>query len=190
MIISCRRPDQLPEDAIVNTLYFNVSGSVDDPDYQALVDDLHTIWKAQQWTAQQNIDIRAYNMDDAKPRPIRAQKTGPSNLQGSYPAVPAQVALCLSYYGDRNLPRQRGRIYVGPWNAPASPRPSDTQIGYLTALASSLSGLGGLNVDWSVYSPTTGEHHAIKAGWVDDSWDIIRSRQLAKTKRTTYTANG
>lgn len=190
MIVASKLPAALPTDVFVNTLYFNVTtGPIDPVGYQDLVDDLHDIWKVQPWTKGQSINIRAYNMEDAKPRPIRAEKTGMSESSGAYPPSPAQVALCLSYYGDRNLPSRRGRIYLGPWTAPGS-RPTSTEQGYLTAFAGALSGLGGLNVDWSVYSPKTGEHHAITNGWVDNSWDIIRSRKLGPTSRVTYTANG
>jgi hypothetical protein len=43
--------------------------------------------------------------------------------------LPEEVAICLSYYSTANLPRHRGRIYLGPLNASvleedAQPRPT------------------------------------------------------------------
>jgi hypothetical protein len=175
-------------DAIDNTLYFNVSGSVDQPDYTSLVNDLMTIWAARQWSIGRFIDIRAYNMDDATPRPIKARAT--QQVTGTAPSSPRQVALCLSYYADRNLPRQRGRIYLGPWATPGTSA-SAAQLGQVIGLAPALAGLGGLNVDWSIYSPTRQAHDAIKHAWVDDSWDIVRSRKMPQLNpRQTWDGNG
>lgn len=175
-------------DAIDNTLYFNVSGSVEAPDYQALANDLLNIWIAKPWAAGRFIDIRAYNMDDAKPRPVKARAT--ATVTGTAPSGPRQVALALSYFADRNLPRQRGRIFLGPWTTNA-PNAGSTQIAQVMTLPPALAGLGGLNVDWSLWSPTTQTHTRITNAWCDDSWDIIRSRKLPPTTpRTTWSGNG
>lgn len=174
-------------DRLTNTLYFNVSGSVDDPDYQGLADDLRDIYAEEFFSAGCKIEVRAYNMDDAKPRPERAYSTVQS--AGNFPATANQVSICLSYYADRNLPRRRGRIYLGPFS------PNGTYIvgtNYTNALAlgQKFAGLGGLNVDWSVYSPTTNEHYRISDIWVDNSWDIVRSRKMRATNRITASING
>lgn len=175
-------------DAIVNTLYFNVSGSVDEPDYESLGNDLFTAWAARSWARGRFLDIRGYNMDDAEPRPqrfIRRELNAGTALLGVN-----QVALCLSYYADRNLPRQRGRLYLGPWNA-TTPNASSIQTGLVMELPPALAAIGGLNVDWSLWSPTTQTHTRINHAWVDDSWDIIRSRKLpAVAARKTWTGNG
>lgn len=188
MIISAKPTSDLDsKNAIVNTLYFNVSGSIEAPNYQSLVDDLWAIWAARPWIVGQTLDVRAYNMDDAVPRPQKARKVG--NIAGSILGGPAQVALALSYYADRNLPRQRGRIFIGPWAA-TTRSASSTQRAAVIALPPLLADLGGLNVDWSLWSPTTGEHTRINHAWVDDSWDIIRSRKIAGTTRSTWEGNG
>lgn len=188
MIVSCK-PNATSDgkDAFVNTLYFNVSGSVDPPNYQQLVNDLWAAWSLCSWSKGRWIDIRAYNMDDPKPRPVKARTT--IQVSGTAPTGPRQVALCLSYYADRNLPRQRGRIFCGPWTADAQ-FPAASQTAELITLANALAGLGGLNVDWSLYSPTNGTNTRINHGWVDNSWDIIRSRKTLATIRTTYDING
>lgn len=175
------------KESVVNTLYFNVSGSVDPPNYQQLVDDLWEQWGFQQWATGRYIDVRAYNMDDPEPRPVKARKTG--SASGTRVEGPPQVALCLSYYADRNLPRQRGRIYLGPWGS-TGPRPTSQQMNQALLLTDKLAALGGVNVDWSLWSPTTQQHTRIDHTWVDDSWDIIRSRKLPNTSRVTKTLNG
>lgn len=187
MIVSAR-PNQTSEatDAIVNTLYFNVSGSVDEPDYDDLVNDLWALWSPNTWSLGQFLDIRAYNMSDAEPRPVKARKA--EQTPGTMPNGPRQIALCLSYYADRNLPRRRGRIYIGPWATP--PRRTTNAITPLIDLGQALADLGGLNVDWSIWSPTTSEHHRISTIWVDDSWDVIRSRKDPSTSRTVREING
>lgn len=181
------------KDAIVNTLYFNVSGpDVDGPNYQSLVDDLYAIWSTKPWAAGRILEIRAYNMDDPatklNPRPVRARKRG--TAPGTIANGPPQIALCLSYYADRNLPRQRGRLYLGPWNAPQRGA-STSQVDAVMTMPGALAGLGGLNVDWSLWSPTTQTHTRINHAWCDDSWDVHRSRKIAPlTPRKTWTGNG
>jgi hypothetical protein len=104
---------------------------------------------------------------------------------------PEARALCLSYYADQNIPRRRGRMYLGPWPASQmAERPGDVPTGELGLLATRLSGLGGINVQWVQYSPSTGEFHNVTNFWIDDEWDTIRSRGLRATKRALGAANG
>lgn len=188
-IISTKNSVSSPaESAIVNTLYFNVSGSVDEPNYQSLGDDLAAIWRARPWCTGRFLDVRGYDMADPEPRPQKY--LGRTQTSGTPVSSPHQVALCLSYYADRNLPSSRGRIYTGPW-AVGGEYATNAQISGLIGLAGALAGLGGLNVDWSLYSPKTGTATRINHAWVDDSWDIIRSRKLpASSPRVTWDGNG
>lgn len=189
MLISSRPTLASPiKDAVENTVYFNVSGSIDPPDYQALVNDLWQGWGALYFAKGRYLDIRAYNMDDAKPRPVKAFKRDLAPGVATTTGVP-QVALCLSYFADRNLPRQRGRIFLGPWPT-TNDRPNDGIMDYAMAAVDVLTGLGGLNVDWSLYSPTLDTHTRISHVWVDNAWDIIRSRRLPGTSRKQRDVNG
>jgi hypothetical protein len=187
MIVGWRPAVSKPEDVCTNTLYFNVSGSIEDPAYQDLADDVRDVYAGHGWTAGTTIEVRAYDMGDAQPRPERAFSTV---VRGNVRASTAsQVAVCLSYYADRNLPRQRGRVYIGPLPNSEAYVPAAVRT-ELIAFGQELAGIGGLNVDWSVYSPTTGDATRISNIWVDDSWDIVRSRKLDATARTTATING
>lgn len=177
-------------DAIVNTLYFNVSnlGPGDGPDFQELGDDLFTIWQGRTWASGLLLEIRGYNMDDPEPREPKYTKR--AQVAGTFKNGPRQVALCLSYYADRNLPRHRGRIYLGPWDT-TDLWATSAQVNAVMALPQLLADLGGVNVDWSLWSPTTQTHTRIDHAWCDNSWDIIRSRKLAASSpRVTWTGNG
>lgn len=188
-IISARPIADLDsKNAIVNTIYFNISNDPITPtDWQNLVNDLYVVWANKSWAGGQTIDIRAYDMGDAEPRPQKARKVG--NTTGAIKDGPPQVALALSYYADRNLPRHRGRIFIGPWANPAR-APTSTQQNEVLSLAQGFADLGGVNVDWSLWSPTTQEHTRINHAWCDNSWDIIRSRKLKGSSRVTWTGNG
>jgi hypothetical protein len=107
---------------------------------------------------------------------------------------PREVALCLSFRGAENVPRQRGRIFCGPVNAQTE-RPADAIRTICLSLATGLANIGGTNVDWCVFSrasvgPTGGladAFHPVKQAWVDDEWDTQRSRGLRATTRSTLT---
>jgi hypothetical protein len=177
------------KDAIVNTLYFNISSLGPDPgaDWNDLCSDLYDTWAIRQWAVGSYLDVRLYDMADAEPRAPKARRTG--NVEGTRPAGVPQVALALSYYADRNLPRQRGRIFLGPWST-GSERPTIQQQNGALSLCSGLADLGGVNVDWSLWSPTTQTHTRISNAWVDNSWDIIRSRKIVGTSRVTWSGDG
>lgn len=188
IIISTRDSVSTAErDAVVNTLYFNVTQVLDPPDYQSLVNDLMARWRVKGWGTGRYIDIRAYNMEDATPRPIKAEAQ--AQATGTRVVGVPQVALALSYYADRNLPRSRGRIFLGPWST-ADARPSTVQMNQALGLATDLWDLGGVDVDWSLWSPTTQQHTRINHVWVDNSWDIIRSRKLPGTSRVEASGDG
>lgn len=56
-----------------------------------------------------------------------------------WPNLPPEVALCLSYYGTRNIVHQRGRIYLGPFGEAAilaaAPPYSQPSAGLIAAMA-------------------------------------------------------
>lgn len=178
------------KNAIVNTIYLNVA-TVDPTnpiDWTTLGNDLYTLWVAKSWMRGRFLDIRGYDMGNPEPRPQRYRKTGTGPNSATW--GPHQVAIGLSYYADRNLPRQRGRIFLGPWLT-NNENATDAQTTEVIGLATGLANLGGANVDWSLWSPTTQTHTRISNAWVDDSWDIIRSRKTPSVApRKSVTING
>jgi hypothetical protein len=182
----------LPVDWLVNTVYFrdiNLDPSAA-TDYMNLAVSTRDVFRGRaQAPAGHVVQATAYNMDDPKPRPVKAYApplafTTP-NAGGS---GAREVALCLSYYSERNLPRNRGRIYIGPFHSIAlGLRPAQDHINALGTIATGLANVGGVDVDWSLYSPTTGGLKKITNYWIDNEWDTVRSRGLRATTRTAGT---
>jgi len=111
--------------------------------------------------------------------------------------LPPEVALCLSFQGERlsgqEQRRRRGRVYFGPLgNAVVSTnaRPAAGFVqdleDFAIELASELAGLTQPGVLWSVWSTTDTESVAITDGWVDDEFDTQRRRGRAYTTRNTW----
>jgi hypothetical protein len=125
--------------------------------------------------------------DAQKPAPnfplATAEQTGTSPSSSN----PRELALCLSYYATFNRPRYRGRLYI-PLHfvgGTAFLRPSGAQItaalAWRTALAA---GLPSGHV-MCVYSRASNSAGPVSDFWVDDEWDVMRSRGLKSTTRQT-----
>lgn len=184
-LVSWGAPTDLPRDRSSNTLYFENSSTPPTPDYDQLAEDIAEAYGA--WTQFYGrlINVRMYNMQDQEPRPIRGEYqytvAGTPGAGG-----PREVALCLSYYGERNLPHQRGRIYTGPFSKGAMDvRPTTIFMNEVLDLGKRLAAIGGENISWRVYSPTTNNYHHIRNIWVNNEWDTVRSRGLRGDARVT-----
>jgi hypothetical protein len=185
-----------PRDGIVMTSHFNTQLDLLNPvggtDWQSLATDINTAFKTVLGNfAGYEFSTKLYDLDDAKPRPVQAQATLNTGAAGTA-GTPREVALCLSFYAERNLPRQRGRIYVPSFLAGGAigVRPSATQQTRLLDLADALSGIGGSNVDWCVFSRTDNVHRKVTQAYVDDEWDTVRSRGLRPTSRASRAQSG
>lgn len=181
---------------ITNTVYFNDQGVGTDADN--LAQDVATLFATYRAypTGWSSVNCRLYDMAEPAPREIQGEANAAANAAAGAPG-PREVALCLSFHGDRNLPRQRGRIYVGPWTtAVMGERPAPATITVLQTLRQGLANIGGVDVQWCVYSPTdsigggTPVFRQVKAGWIDDEWDTIRSRGRKYTARNPWTMEG
>jgi hypothetical protein len=94
--------------------------------------------------------------------------------------------MCLSYYATVNRPRWRGRLYIpasllsvtSPGLRPTAATISNT-LAFRTILTSGLPDGTFLEV----WSPTDKNGHGVTQFWVDDEWDIMRSRGLRSTTR-------
>ena len=174
--------DSLPKDSTVNTVYFDDHGALSDP--QGLATDLQEGLHAIPILATRGLRVKLYDLADAQPRPIKGESvvepTSSITSLGN-----REVALCLSFYGTRNLPRQRGRIYVGPFSAAeaGSRAPAAPIRAAVASLVPVFTNLGGADVDWVVYSRTSGLTHAVTDWWIDDAWDVQRRRGLSPTMR-------
>lgn len=102
------------------------------------------------------VTVNVYDHAQAKPRtpfPFHfdlpdlstAGPGGATPVPGGTQCLPEEVALCASYFSGRSVPRQRGRIYVGPFNLSAlgapgtvTSRPDPGLITVMTAAAKAL----------------------------------------------------
>jgi len=187
-----RRATHLAIDHIVNTVYFddfNLPGG-NGTDWQAMANDVRGVFNGRDFLPNgYGTEVKVYNMADAEPRPIKATAPWVETPQSGFSSeAPREVALCLSYYSERNLPRFRGRLYIGPFYG-AALRPTLGFINSVKALATGLANVGGPDVDWGLWSPTRSAFSKITNGWVDDEWDTVRSRGLKANSRSVYVTN-
>jgi hypothetical protein len=186
-----RRVGDLAIDHIVNTVHFDdfnvaIQGGTD---WQAFANDVRDVFRQRGGIPNgYGVETKVYNHADAKPKPVKATGVWIAANNAAGESVPREVSLCLSYFSERNIPRFRGRIFVGPWNG-AVERPGAGQRQALLSLANGLEGIGGPDVDWGLWSPTRDAFSKITAGWVDDEWDTIRSRGQRPTLRTPFTTS-
>lgn len=182
----------LPRDRFVTTAWFDVDSVsiIEQTDWDNLASDALNAWSEQLGSPSREISVKVYMADDPKPRPIKAQKTQNVGQSGNL-TYPGEVALCLSFYGERNLPRTRGRMFLPLFGITGSPgdRPTVAQMNSALSWADKLANLGGVNVDWCWHSPTAQNHGPVKHAYVDDEWDTQRSRGRKSENRVTRTLN-
>jgi hypothetical protein len=178
----------LPRDAIVNTLYF--SDVVGSPDEDALCNDLAVIYRDYWMGSPTEIVVKSYDNDGTPPVLPNGQAIISSGVGPRNSTVPREQALCLSFYAGQNVPRKRGRIYLPAGCADSAAnlgglRPATALMNRALSLAQKFADLGGANIAWKVYSPTTNEYHSVTNAWVDDEWDTQRRRGLRPTTRVS-----
>jgi hypothetical protein len=186
-----------PEDYCTNTVWHTIDADFPNPGvgYQSHADEIRDLFAGRNPTYPQgghfylgrNIRVIVYDLADAKPRPERAVSTyTPSTPDAVGDYGPHQVACVLSYYGTRNLPRQRGRIYIGP--VKRDDQAVSIQSSFSDAILQLGHGLfdtGGENVAHIVHSEVSGLDTVVQNYWVDDSWDVVRRRKLGAGGRKT-----
>lgn len=176
----------LPRDVFCITPHFNDGGVGSDP--QGLCDDLADALVAKTGIITRETRVTAYDAQGTPPvypagMAVRNVGQAPSGT------VPRELALCLSFYGTRNIPTQRGRLYIPLENAKGNGnivvRPNAGSMTEVAAFAPIFSDLGGVDVDWCVYSRKLDTAFGITNWWVDDEYDVMRSRGLRPQTRLT-----
>lgn len=179
-----------PRDRIVITPHFNDSGLGTDP--QQLCDDLADALKL--WAgARGELTVKAYDAQGTPPVFPQGEAHRDVNTVGTS-AYPRELAVCLSFYADRNLPRQRGRLYISPTlyftGTVLGVRPAGTLQSRVADLVPIFSSLGGVDVDWAVYSRREDVARKVTHWWVDNEWDVQRSRGLRPDDRLQGSTSG
>jgi hypothetical protein len=198
-----------PEDVVVNTFHFD-SASVDDAAVDVIRDQLVEFYNVattgqtpggpniasylSQWLSRATnaCKIKVYNLADPLPRIVRERSWTLAAAAGSAIELPAEVALCASFYAGLNRPRYRGRVYLGPFTTVSGsdvvtggPERATPTVALIDSVAGSLKRLilNPLTQNLAVYSQLDGVARVVTNGWVDDAWDTVRSRGQAATRR-------
>ena len=148
-----------------------------------------------------NIRAKFYNWDEPEPRaPVSESLLGVTGPLGSG-TVPHELAVCLSFQGDRQAgrvqSRRRGRVYIGPLQSAIATFDGlvdvtlrdtlNTAAGtFLTASAESSAWTWVVHSTRNAASPDT----PVTNGWVDNAFDIQRRRGTDATSRATFGVAG
>jgi hypothetical protein len=175
----------LPRDAMVITPHFDDHGALTDP--EGLATDLaNAISDWMEPVDGRQIQVKAYDAQGAVPVVPQADVIINAGLAAASP-WPREVAVCLSYFSGDKRPRNRGRLYIPPVYVSAlatpSARPATGQRSKVGELAPIFANLGGADVDWVVFSRRDNAAKPVTGWWVDDEWDVVRSRGLRPTTR-------
>lgn len=151
---------------------------------QGLVDALKSNLIAHVQVGARPFTLKAYDAQKAPPNyPLAiAEQLGAAPASTS----PREVALCLSYYSTHNRPSYRGRLYLPHmlFGGAQGLRPTlaqrDTALSFAAVLDQNLPA----QHNWVVYSQKLNQSNGVSNWWVDDEWDIVRSRGLRGTARS------
>lgn len=137
-------------------------------------------------------ELRVYDLGQQPPRQPQIREM-PITASGSGNPYPGEVACCLSYYAERNLPRNRGRLYIGPLLA-SSATVSTTEVvptqAFVDALIDGGANLIGTTEDvtWGLVSQMDQDFKVVTNLWVDNAYDTQRRRGREPTARTVWPA--
>jgi hypothetical protein len=184
----------LPRDVMQITPCFRVQEdfSPGGTGWTDLADDLADGLQVWEGATKRQLTVKLYQIGE--PKPNRPKATAVRDV-GVFTesACPRELAVCLSFYGGQNAPHQRGRLYTPPtfYTSGALPvRPTAPWRARVAELVPLFAGLGGINVDWIVWSPTRSLATKVDHWWVDDEWDVQRRRGLKPAARDAGTTGG
>lgn len=187
----------LPEDRTVNTWDVSIPGLDPETELASWHDALFTFYDAFDNYLSVNLSglltLKSYARADTPPRvPVLSESTTITPAVG---ALPPEVALCMSFQGEKisgvNQARRRGRVYLGPFSYGANDTGTGKPIaGLLTAVqaagAALLATSGTSTWSWGVWSTVNNSDTQVVDGWVDNAWDTQRRRGIRPTSRATF----
>ena len=179
-----------PRDKMVITPHFRTDSTILPADVDALCEDLASACQA---NGMGTGELTLKGNDAQGSVPVVPQATAIRNAGVvDTSSGPREVALCLSFFSGQNVPRKRGRLYFSMsfLNSAASTlRPSSGQITGVANFATVFQELGGTDIDWCIDSRADDAAYPVTNWYVDDEWDIVRSRGLRATSRTSGTTS-
>lgn len=210
--VSLDRDSMLPADRVVNTYFFKNEGAVtplteaEAATLAAAMQDAYTALAPNLGSTLSGTgSIDVYDMADPEPRvPLASGPLGTMALGGS--ALPAEVALCLSFRGAvvSGIPqaRSRGRVFLGPLSSSMAVaggdgdiRPSAAIMDFIANWGASFNQVVGPgSTTWlhSVFSErstllvggTVGNStKPVVEYWCDNAFDTQRRRGVLPTTR-------
>lgn len=180
--IAVARDTLFPRDRCVNTFFLDDDVTSDD---EQLIEDAVEMFADNFYGENVEIEGKIYNARDPAPNFPNATYVKNAGLSPAATA-PREVALCVSFCGSRNVPRERGRLYLGMAHAGrgvSTGRPGVTDQNAAITIGQGIAGLGGVDVDWVVYSRVNDDTTPVETIWCDDEWDTMRSRGMRATSR-------
>jgi hypothetical protein len=200
------RASALPEDRVINTFTFlwDTTGAPIGDRMNAIRDALDDFYflntaggssiRAYLSNTLKSLTYRGYNSFDPEPREATVRPSTDFLAPPAGNPLPSEVSVVASFYAGRNLPRQRGRVYLGPLSQTASNAPSSTDIDsrpatlLITTIAQAMARLrdatGIAATPWAVHSTVDNLARVITSGWVDNAFDTQRRRGASATSRT------
>lgn len=140
-------------------------------------------------------EFKGYDDSDPMPRyPVLTETWSLTGAPSGAPAPP-EVALCLSFQGDKTsgVPqaRRRGRIYfpyVDASTIHTDGRPTTGLTSTLNAAGDALltASLAAASWAWMVFSVVSPGYTSVTNGWVDNEWDTQRRRGRKATARDVF----
>jgi hypothetical protein len=183
-----------PRDRMVITPHFKDTNLPGTGDVQGLADDLATGIAAltQPGSGGREVIVKMYDAESHPSGPPLATKILSPGVTPAATA-PREIALCLSFFSGTNTPSRRGRLYLPVvcfWgSAISSARPTTTQQDAAAAFVPVFTELGGVDVDWVVYSRKNNSAHSVTNWFIDDEWDTQRRRGLRPSARKVGTTS-
>jgi hypothetical protein len=184
----------LPEDVVCINPCFRNNLAAPGWDADGLAQDLADGIADWQFQDTDPVEVRLYDIQGTKPvYPMAVAHANPGAAAGDV-SQPTETAVCLSFFGDHNEPRKRGRLYI-PFYKVAGKDGLDRKVnnGYqliVAQLVPLFAGLGGADIDWIVWSGRSNAAHKVEHWFVDDAWDTVRSRGRKATSRLTGDTGG
>lgn len=191
--VAWRGDTAFPRDMVSINPHFQVATPF--TDFQSLADDLANAMATLTKPSSTSREI-AVSLYDAKDPPPNTPKATKVLNAGVAPAstAPRELAMCLSYYAGTNTPRHRGRLYLPMhiiWGGSTfDVRPTSQMRDVGGQFVTKFAQLGGVDVDWVVFSRVDNTTYTVTNWYVDDEWDVVRSRGLRATTRTAGTTSG
>jgi hypothetical protein len=185
----------LSADKFVLTPWFNDHGATTDPDNLAgQIADVFVGQSGSWCVASTEVLVTMYLHTPGDPTsgpPVGSALKYKGTVVAST-IFPREVACCLSFYGGTNQPRKRGRLYL-PMSISGlgyAVRPGGGTMTKALTMATKLSAVGGVDVDWVVHSKANDASYTVTNAWCDDEWDTQRRRGLRPTTRQLLSVSG